>query len=88
MITPRIFESLQVVTVSEATGDGNYTTITKKVYTDTQIDLSKVIAFNHYINPETGNIDSAYTEVYVEGLIGVKILKINFILFKELIDAL
>jgi hypothetical protein len=88
MIEPKFFQSLQIVTIKEATGDGQYELISKEVNTDTVIDLHKVVGFNHFINPDTGNIDGAFTEVYIEGITAPKILKIPFIIFKQLIYSL
>jgi hypothetical protein len=88
METPRIFQSIQPISVQEVSSDGTPITVTRNVNTDIVVDLNKVVAFQHYVNPNTGTIDGSITQVNVEGSFDVKLIKLPFIVFKQFIDAL
>jgi len=83
-----MFQSVQVVQRQEVDDDGNMQIFTEFINTDIQLDLTKVVAFQHYVNTETGNVDGSITQVNVEGALDPKLLKIPFIIFKQLIDGL
>lgn len=84
----RIFQSIQIITRQEVDDAGVVNIVTDRINTDIQIDLKKVTAFQHYVNPDTGNIDGSITQVNVEGALDIKLIKIPFTIFKQFIDAL
>ena len=88
METPQIFQSIQLISVQEVSSDGTPITVTRNVNTDIVVDLNKVVAFQHYVNPNTGNIDGSITQVNVAGLLDAKLIKLPFSAFKQFIDAL
>lgn len=67
--------------------NGEVELLFEKKYVDVTLDLSLVVAFSHYINPVTGDIDNKVTEVYLQGAPPIYIKK-SYNLFNDIIQAL
>jgi hypothetical protein len=88
MTTNQEFVKVLFIQKTNVKSDGAVSLSFEKKYVDITLDLSLVVAFSHYINPTTGDIDNKVTEVYLQGIAQPIYVKKAYNLFNDIIQAL
>lgn len=88
MTTSQEFVKVLFIQKTNVKSNGEVNISFEKKYVDVTLDLSLVVAFSHYINPTTGDIDNKVTEVYLQGIAQPIYVKKAYNLFNDIIQAL